>query len=68
MILISLTANIPKTLLVHFNFYLMGMHVCEIGIVTYYFQEILKFEFGQCQNNQSSQHFQAHFVAQEKIH
>ena len=50
-ILVSLTAAISKTLFVDFtgvqnhqNFYLMSMHLCEIGIVNYFFQEILKFE------------------------
>ena len=44
----------------------MSIQLCEIGIVTYFFQEILKFEFGQCHNIYSKQHWQAHFYAQEK--
>ena len=42
------------------------MHLYEIGIVTYFLHEILKFAIGLCHNNYSSQHFQAHFFAQEK--
>ena len=35
----------------------MNMHLYELGIVKYFFHEVLKFEIGQCHNNQSSQHF-----------
>ena len=57
-ILVSLTATISKMLFVHIlrgaqdhqSFSLMSMRLYEIGIVTYFFHEILKFRTGQCYN------------------
>ena len=49
-ILVSLTVTISKTLFVHFKRYsisskfLLNKHAFEMGIVIYFFHEILKFE------------------------
>ena len=45
----------------------MNMHLCEIEIEAYFFEEMLKFEIDQCHNNYSSQHLQAHFLLRRKF-
>ena len=35
----------------HQSFYLINMYLREVVIASYFFQEILRFEFGQCHNN-----------------
>ena len=73
-ILVSLTAIIPKILFVNFNKCCRSLKLLfnEQAVTWngdndfFFFQEILEFEVGQYHSNYKLQHFQGQFYAQEK--